>query len=214
MVLPGDNLAVISLLNTDAPFQDVIPQAIIQSVLGIESNDTESTATDIPPPSIANCTTPPSLSLDKFAGTYVNPGYGNLTFCSPTAPSGTNVTSYCASTLSDFASINPNDTVAQDTLYAVTPRIVTHASMQRTCASPDGELFVLTLQSIYPQGFGRNTTAFSEGLPSVFPLIDVECVVDGDGETVLGCGWLDSEPGDIVRTGTVQERANVWWDKI
>ena len=62
----------------------------------------------------------------------------------------------------------------------------------------------------YPNGYGRNTTAFSEQTDTL-PDTHVECVVD-HGE-VTGCGWLDLETSPIISVGTVQERAQIWWTK-
>ena len=217
MVLPNDNLAVFALLNTDAPFQEVLPEAIISSVLGLNATGTSSRqsgavsrhalSTRATSPT-GNCTQS-STALEKFAGRYTSPAYGNLTFCAPTTTS-TLESAYCNSTLPDFASLGPLDS---NTLYATTNRIVTHVSMQRTCAGSDdlNEAFVVTFQSIYPNGYGKNTTAFAEAFSTDLPATHVECVVDGGN--VTGCGWLDIEVSPIKSVGTPQERAQIWWTK-
>ena len=214
MVLPDDNLAVFALLNTDAPFQEVIPKAIISSVLGLNTTSTSTPSTGSrsrralsarATPSTENCTRS-SIALERFAGVYTSPAYGNLTFCAPPAPN-VSESAYCNSTLADFASIGPLDS---NTLYATTNRISTHVSMQRTCAGSDKE-FVVMFQSIYANGYGRNTTAFSEAFSTDLPPTHVECVVEGG--RVAGCGWLDIEVSPIKATGTPKERAQIWWTK-
>ncbi len=223
MVLPGDNLAVFALLNTDAPFQEVLPKAIISSVLGLNATTNTSTPStravsrrtlSARATSSAGSCAQLSTALETFAGDYTSPAYGNLTFCAPsgTAANGSERSAYCNRTLADFASIGPLD---PDTLYAATNRIATHASMQRTCAGSgsgsDNEAFVVTFRSIYANGYGRNTTAFAEAFSTDLPATHVECIVqDGD---VTGCGWLDIEVGPIKSVGTAQERAQVWWTK-
>ncbi|KAI0742266.1 hypothetical protein C8Q80DRAFT_1272967 [Daedaleopsis nitida] len=125
------------------------------------------------------------------------------------------VSAYCRSALSDLAAVSPNGTVGPHTLVAVSPRIVTHATMQRTCAGAPGsgiETFDLLLESIYPTGYGRrNTTPSEVSRPTILPKADLKCLVDAD-RTVSGCGWLNLMPGN-PRTGTLQEGADVWWDK-
>ena len=221
MVLPRENLAIVWLLNTDGPWQDFVPLAVIDTILGL---NVTLTTPSFPPNSDSgsgsaspDTSCAPSVPIKNFAGEYVNPGYGNLTFCAP----GDNSTAYCAGALSDWASISPNGTVNPNALYASTPRIATHAMMQYVCPDSHADLdpgqqstvgFLLTLQSIYPNGFGRDTTPFFEGASQLFPLTHVECLTDGKGK-VLGCGWLDIEPGN-PRTGPLKERAEVWWDKV
>lgn len=232
MVLLDDNLALVSLANTDLPVQDIVPLAIIQSLLEPNASynplanlPTGSSASSSTPPSSdpsANCSSSPAIPIERFAGVYVNPGYGNVTFC---APSQANVSAYCKDALFDFASISADGTNELHTLVAVSPRIATHVSMQRTClpgsasdgSTSDGsdgrllqtERLVLNFQSIYSRGYGRNTTPFTEPRTSLFPQAEVECVLDREGE-VTGCGWLNLEPGN-KREGTLQERADVWW---
>ncbi|KAI1784867.1 beta-lactamase/transpeptidase-like protein [Ganoderma leucocontextum] len=216
MVLPDDNLAVFALLNTDAPFQDVLPKAIISSVLGLNATSTSSPSTkavsrrtlSARATSLSGNCTQSSTALEKFAGDYTSPAYGNLTFCAPTTVN-VSESAPCNGTLSDFASLGALD---PNTLYATTNRIATHLSMQRTCDGSDNDsAFVVTFQSIYPNGYGRNTTAFAEAFSSTLPDTHVECVVD-DGN-VAGCGWLDVEVSPIKSVGTVQDRAQIWWTR-
>ncbi|RPD58613.1 beta-lactamase/transpeptidase-like protein [Lentinus tigrinus ALCF2SS1-6] len=218
--LPRENLAVISLLNTDGPWPAFVPFAVVDSVLALDTNftvpslpsDSDSSGSASPNTSCA-----PSVPIKNFAGLYTNPGYGNLTFCAP----DDNSTTYCAVALSDWASISPNGTVDPNALYATTLRVVTHAMIRHVCPdtgadSQSGETsvkFLLRLQSIYPHGFGRDTTPFFEAALSAFPEADVECLVDGEGK-VSGCGWLNFEDGHKRTVGTVQERADIWWDKV
>ena len=218
IILPDDNLAVLSLVNTDFTVASVVPLAIIHNLL--EPTRPYDPLSGLPnlgggspgpkPDPSANCTKE-SIPIERFAGTYINPGYGNLTFC---APSQTDASVYCKNALSDLAAISTNGTVEPHTLIAASPRIVSHVSMQRTCnaGSDRAETFKVVFQSIYPKGYGRNQAPFAEPLPSSLPQADVECILDESGK-VVGCGWLNLEPGH-KRTGTLQERADVWWEKI
>ncbi len=120
MILPNDNLAVTALLNTDGPWQDFVPLAVIDAVLGLNVSfpspslpSDSGSGSDTP---ISSCA--PSVPIANFAGTYVNPGYGNITFCAP----GENSTAYCAGALADWAAISANGSVDPHALYATTPR--------------------------------------------------------------------------------------------
>lgn len=223
IILPRENLAVIALLNTDGPWQDLVPLAVIDSVLGLDVTPTLPSSTSISSSAstpAANTSCNPSVPIESFAGNYTSLGYGNITFCAPSTGTGTNesTTAYCAEALYDWASISPNGTLAPNALYAMTPRLATHAVMQYVCPEKDETSknetaqFVATLRSIYANGYGRNTTPFYEDASIVFPEIDVECLMD-EQAGVIGCGWLNLEPGH-KRTGSVQERADAWWAKI
>ncbi|KAI0713049.1 beta-lactamase/transpeptidase-like protein [Cerioporus squamosus] len=102
MILPNDNLAVVALLNTDGPWQDLVPLAVIDSVLGLNATPPPLTSSGSPSsePDRELRTEHPDREL---WGTYVNPGYGNITFC---APGDTSTAYYCASALSDWAAIS------------------------------------------------------------------------------------------------------------
>ena len=90
-----------------------------------------------------------TIDLSAYAGTYTNPGYGNITFC---APNDAGTSAYCNNTFADFASFGPLDA---NNLYARSPRIVSHFSVERVCTtdSNNGTAgFVIHPLSIYPHG--------------------------------------------------------------
>ena len=235
MVFPGDNLALVSFVNTDGPagVSELLPAALIENILGLDNFQVvegEAAASALarpnsPPP--AGSAPPPStnchgtgqrISTAMFAGTYANRGYGNFTFCAA-ATDGAGTSPYCNSTLADFASLGPLD---DNALYAKSPRIVSHFSMERTCDADAGSdsgtaNFVMHAQNIYPNGYGKNTTAFAEGGGALLGRVwHVKCAVDGQSSEVVGCGWMDVEDGQWNKpsTGSVQDLADVWWDRV
>ncbi|PIL26377.1 hypothetical protein GSI_12133 [Ganoderma sinense ZZ0214-1] len=236
MVLPEDNLAIVSFVNADGPdsISELLPFAIIESTLGLNNTiqseagaftgSNSSSADSTPSPSSTSNCTAPKVPTAQFAGTYTSGGYGNITFCAPNtnntdADAGTSA--YCNGTLADFASLGPLDA---NTLYARSPRIASHFSMERACDSDSSGTadFVIRPLSIYPHGYGKNTTAFAEqGGSQLPPGWHVKCVVDGDGQsakgvTAVGYGWMDIEDGQWTKPsqGTMQNLADVWWDKV
>jgi hypothetical protein len=94
----------------------------------------------------------PLGNLD-LAGTYYNAGYGTAELCSVHSSS-----SSCQSVLADFRSVDkslsPNSTdlfISWITTWTSHVRFI-HAN---------GTQFIISSGSIYPEGYGKNTTAFS-----------------------------------------------------
>jgi hypothetical protein len=155
-----------------------------------------------------------SIWLDKYAGTYSNPGYGSVTLCDP---SNSRNCSYCAQVLSDFAAVdahNPNQTVyTQPQLFAKWSRLWSSHVRLVYNANPESEhQFDAQLAALFAEGFGANRTPFElheGGLDNAL----VEFVIEG--ERVLGLGVFGSDGDPTKSTGkTVQETVEVWFDKI
>jgi hypothetical protein len=139
--------------------------------------------------------------MDDFAGTYANPGYGGVTLCARDSKS-----SACSAPLSDYASVE--GTLANDMLYAAWPRLrCTHVSLARLNSSLQ---FTFHPQTLFPEGYGKNTTAFLAGFG-----------YDAHAEFGLGADGKVNGLGVIFQTGTErerlgrtpEERAEVWFVK-
>jgi hypothetical protein len=169
-------------------------------------------------------------------GTYTDPGYGNITLCSFVNPS-----SACRPVLDDFATLQGGDTELDTTkLYGYFDRPTILAKYvvltpQSTHVSSEGSTstvtFGLVATTIFPQGYGANTTAFQIGVDGDFPVFRGEFVVDLEGD---GCrdGDVDSVDYATVVKGfglfglageafrreregkTVEEKAEVWFSKV
>ena len=116
------------------------------------------------------------LSLDVFTGTYANPGYGFFTLCSPSSMS-----SYCAKVQSDFAIVDgvqgsPNPYLDLPMKW---PRVCSsHMHMRHKL----GSTFEMYFMSLYPFGYGKDTTPFETKVIGVM----AEFVIE-DGQ-VMGFG--------------------------
>ncbi|KAI0355627.1 beta-lactamase/transpeptidase-like protein [Trametes cingulata] len=152
------------------------------------------------------------MPLDAYTGTYTNVGYGNFTLCSPVADGA-----YCDGVREAFRRTH-GDTL-RPALLAEWPRVLaTHMRLEPLPTS--GVHFWLTPHFIFPQGYGRNTTAFDyELFPPGYAFL-VECVLREDDnrkyEPVEGCGafltwesYTGKKPGLHVR-----QQADVWFERV
>lgn len=151
-----------------------------------------------------------TLSLDALARTHTNPGYGSFTLCAPSSAS-----SYCADLRSNFTAVDSiqGSPSPSGELLAEWPRIwSSHVRMR----ARRGATFEFYLTTPYPNGFGKDGTPFER--------LDVGArerwaeFVAEDGEVVgFGLSGLVGEMTERVRkhaSGTVQDRAEVWFDKV
>jgi len=148
------------------------------------------------------------LAIEKFSGTYVNAGYGPITFCSPSINSP-----YCQNVISDFAAVDAGKSSAPQSgqLLAAWPRI--WASHIRG-VHQSGNTFNVQYTSLYPEGYGRDTTPFETAEIGTSEAT-AEFVVE-DGKVVgFGLVGLVGQLTERERTHTtVKDRAEVWFDKV
>ena len=140
--------------------------------------------------------TPPSLDL---AGTYHSTGYGTVVLCSVDSPS-----SPCQSVLDDFRAVNESMSPNSTDLFAFFNTLWSkHAHLTHTNASR----YLISLGTIYPEGYGKNSTPFS----TLEPATTAEFAVDNG--KVVGFGFNDSDTSDLTRGTSVEETSQVWFDK-
>jgi hypothetical protein len=132
-----------------------------------------------------------------LAGIYHNAGYGTAELCSVRSSS-----SSCQSVLSDFRSVDKSLSSNSTDLFA--SWITTITSHVRLTHANDSE-FTLSSGSIYPEGYGKNSTPFSTLTPGALATFVVE------NGSVLGFGV--SGISGVERTGPVKEASDVWFDK-
>jgi len=239
--LPEDGLGIVVLANADekAKANEAIIYRVVEDVLGLKRVDRGVRADasgkavfedelvvsseDQQGSDSTVALDPLPIDLDAFSGTYTNPGYGALILCSTQSTSH-----HCLSVLSSFApfisptpfpSPIPVPAPAPQTtpeLYAAWPRIwSTHVRLSHTA----GTDFGLQFTALFPEGYGKNRTAFetsetgeSEGR-AVF-------VLEGEGEKVrvLGFGMeIDAEAVEArKRAGArdVKEWTDAWFEKV
>ncbi|KAH9038941.1 beta-lactamase/transpeptidase-like protein [Lactarius pseudohatsudake] len=134
----------------------------------------------------------PRLDL---TGTYEDAGYGSFTLCDASSRSDE-----CRSVLDDFRLVDESSADDPNTLFGSWPSVWTsHARFSPT--NTTGR-YLVVLGSLYPTGYGRNTTPFAvwtDRTPADF------VVEDG---VVRGLGF-----GGKEGYGSVEENSDVWFSK-
>ncbi|KIJ64016.1 hypothetical protein HYDPIDRAFT_28910 [Hydnomerulius pinastri MD-312] len=209
--LPSDELGIVVLANAGDQSLTVgkISDRILDQALRLESLSTQSSF-NFPFPGGAAEPEPWSfeLSLDEFAGTHTHPGYRALTLCSPTSPS-----SCCVKVQADFAAVNKGQNSSQPSpeLIAAWPRVwSSHIRMRYL----KGSTFKVEFVTLFPNGHGKDSTPF-ETTEIIGRFGNAEFIVE-DGKVVgFGIsGLLRHQMGRGQSSKTVQERADVWFDRV
>jgi hypothetical protein len=208
---PEDGIGIVVLVNADAkdrPIFDIILK-VVEKAFG--SADTSSS----PPanqPTISHRSTlsrrtgmtaraesSGTSSLD-LAGTYYNPGYGALVLCTmhSTSPS-------CESVLDDFRAVNNSLSPNTTDLFAYWRTMwATHVQFTHTNAGQ----YLVSIGTIYPEGFGRNSTPFSTLVPVTIGQFVVE------NERVVGFGFNETGDSDVTLNGqSVEDTSQIWFVK-
>jgi hypothetical protein len=132
----------------------------------------------------------PSDSVD-LTGTYHSAGYGTAVLCSMHSSSPS-----CGSVLDDFRTIDPSLSSNSTDLFAPWNTVLsTHARFTYTSATQ----YLIYIGTIYPEGYGKNTTPFSTLLPAATADFVVE------RKAVVGFVW------NVTRDGPVDESS--WFVK-
>jgi hypothetical protein len=140
--------------------------------------------------------TPPYLDL---AGTYHSTGYGTIVLCSVDSSSPS-----CRSVLEDFRAVNESISPNSTDLFASFNTVWTkHAHFTHTNASK----YLISLGTIYPEGYGKNSTPFS----TLDPATTAQFVVENG--KIVGFGFNDSDTSDLTHGGSVEETSQVWFVK-
>jgi hypothetical protein len=134
-------------------------------------------------------------------GTYTNPAYGTIKFCDHSTNS-----SYCASVLSDFSSLDPTGELPKNQLFAELDHPwVDHMRLTHI----EGLKFSTDFSFLFPQGYGLDKTPFDYVLDP--GLASAEFVVR-DGE-VIGFGHFE-DPALVRKEDSVEGRADGWFIKV
>jgi hypothetical protein len=134
-----------------------------------------------------------------LTGTYYNAGYGTSVLCSVHSSSPS-----CESVLDAFHSIDPSLSTSTDLFASWVTVLSTHL---RFTYANDSK-YLVSAGSIYPQGYGKNTTPFS----TLESIATAEFVVTND--KVVGFGWnITGDDGDVKQSGSVEETSEVWFVK-
>lgn len=138
-----------------------------------------------------------------FTGLYLNEGYGAFLVCDRNSASV-----QCATVLDEFATVDGSTKPQATELYAAWPRLW---SSHLRLSYAGGTRFVTQATTLFPQGFGKNTTPFEQTHGTAY----ADFVVRDDGE-VLGFG-LSGLVGETTnrekKGGSIEEIAEVWFDR-
>jgi hypothetical protein len=141
--------------------------------------------------------TPSYLDL---AGTYHNTGYGALVLCNvhSTSPS-------CESVLDDFRALNNSISPNSIDLFAYWRTVwTTHVQFTHTNATR----YLISTGTIYPEGYGKNSTPFS----TLSSFTAAQFVVEN--ERVVGFGFNETNDSDVTHSGqSLEETSQVWFVK-
>ncbi|KAH8102687.1 beta-lactamase/transpeptidase-like protein [Cristinia sonorae] len=202
--LPEDDLGIVVLANADEKndAQLRLVMRIIRDVLGSDTSDLGSVSSPavaghsrskLTPQVPSQRVTGPGLRtpIERFAGTYWDAGYGKITLCAPTSTSPE-----CRDVLKTFSVFE--DVTAEEnrnTLYAAYPTILT-SHLRITHVGPGDEDFVLTFTSLFPEGYGKDTTPFEtteEELAEVKVKFVLERGDDGAETRAVAFGVMGTE---------------------
>jgi hypothetical protein len=152
--------------------------------------------------------------MGPFAGVYFDPGYGNITLCPFADPSAA-----CRTVLDDFMALRSKLDTSQLYGYYNWPKmwasyIVLTPRSNSASGSVSNMSFDVEPTTIFPYGYGANTTAFEEDLNVL--AARAEFFVNKEG-AVEGFG-LFGMAGEVLRREkegrTVEEKAEVWFTKV
>jgi hypothetical protein len=206
-----DGTGIVALTNADTkadPILDIILKAAEQAFGSPNSSSPSNsppattTATRRSNPRHAGVTPRANNGVD-LTGTYYNAGYGTGVLCSvhSTSPS-------CKSVLDAFRSIDPSSLSPTSTSTDLFASWVTLFSTHIRFTYTNSSNYLISAGSIYPQGYGKNTTAFS----TLIPVATAEFVVNNG--KVVGFGWDNIiDDGGVKRSGSVEETSEVWFVK-
>jgi hypothetical protein len=199
---PSDGIGFIALANADAkqPSMTNIVVLAAEKLLGTGNfSSSPASASRLSRADPQRRSTESTAALDSLdiAGTYFNAGYGTAVLCSVHS-----TCSSCQNVLDDFRAIDKS--LSSNTTDLFASWISTFSSHARFTQSNDTQ-YTLSVGTIYPKGYGKNSTPFS----TLAPVGPATFVVENG--YVVGFGI--SEMIGVERPGPVEEASDVWFDR-
>lgn len=170
----------------------------------------------------------PSLSLEKYAGTYSAPGYGNMTFCSLIPSHRSEAVAmvdehYCHALRHAFATAEGRNSSGSLQLVASWPRVWLQ---QVRLTHLIHDTFSFAAVTLFTHGYGADTKPFSyefegyQGATARFLVGHDKACGEEHSDRVLGfyaCGILRDagiSQGDCVTGEGAKPGALVWFEKV
>ena len=227
--LVSDGIGIVALANADGmqPALVEITFAIARKLLGLDELQPDSSRPQRHPAHNASTATislrvsdtrngrgttssrPLLRQSVDLAGAYHGVGYGPIELCSSSSQSDA-----CRHVLHDFGLIDEASSTQpsmthEDALFASWPSVfTTHARfvpIDEDLTSTAGRRYLVDFGTLYPTGYGRDTTPFAHW---IFEVIADFVVEDGQ---VKGFGL--SGIGERQGYGSVEENSDVWFTK-
>jgi len=205
---PGEAIGIVALANADAkqsPITNIALLAVAKALASQTGNSTSSPPTNSSTLSRGNprrrsrvtsrAEGTASLHSLDIAGTYFNAGYGTTVLCSVHSSS-----SSCQNVLDDFRSIDKSLSSNSTDLFI--SWISMFSSHVRFTHSTDTQ-YIISAGTIYPEGYGKNSTPFSTLELAGLATFVVE------KESVVGFGV--SGISGVERPGPVEEASDIWF---
>ncbi|KAJ7201961.1 beta-lactamase/transpeptidase-like protein [Mycena rebaudengoi] len=145
---PHDNFGLVILDNSKVSTTSEIEHAVADRILGLSTepltpeSTLQSSPSEVSPNGALRSSSSPPLDLFEYTGTYMNPGYGNITICARESTS-----SVCRTVVNDF------ETVDRGTGHRLGASHIrfTHVSENS---------FALATINLYINGYGADKTPF------------------------------------------------------
>ena len=218
MLSPSHDLGIVILANTDMSYDALIaiPTEILRSSL--PERPSPQTCAPAPPPQLRSPTVGGNSSAPTalYTGTYSNPGYGAFTICDSTTTS-----EYCQRVRLDFGIVDEqatsslrgsaNTTSSESLLLAAWPRFwADHLRFSHI----QGNQFRVDAVSLFPKGYGKDKSPFQYSYPPEQTSI-VDFVVNNGKVVGFGLsGTVDVETNRQKAGGTIEQMADVWFDRV
>ena len=201
---PESGIGIIALTNADNKAESILKvvEKIIEKAFGSRNSSSPVTRRSNPLSPRHHAGVAPRKGDDvDLTGTYYDAGYGTVVLCGvhSTSPS-------CKCVLEAFHSIDPSlspKSTSTDLFASWATLLSTHIRLTYT----NNGYYLISAGSIYPQGYGKNTTAFS----TLDPVAKAEFVVKNGKAVGFGLNGIDD--GGVKRSGSVEETSEVWFAK-
>ena len=152
-----------------------------------------------------------SVPLDYYAGTYYDPGYGNITFCSPTPHPST----LCTPVLEAWSYFENTTNRGADVLYASIATVwISHLRLTHQ----SNNTFRLDGTYLFPHGYGRDTSPFqTSDTPETYATVEFWVEGTGAEAKVFGAAinGFAKEMTERQRVGgNLADTAEIWLERV
>jgi hypothetical protein len=195
---PEDGIGVILLANADDKQSAMtdIALRVANKAFGLGTGNSSYTPSNDPSTGVTSpADSAAPVNYPDPAGTYFNAGYGTAVLCSVHSSS-----SACQVVLDDFRAVDKS--LSQNSTDLFSSWITPWTSHIRFTHTNDSQ-YIISGGTIYPEGYGKNSTPFSTLSPGPLATFVVE------NESVIGFGITGIS--GVKREGSVEEASDVWF---